>query len=473
MSDNIISIEGGTFPSNTKLYVKRGSKTLLTFWNKARNNKSTFIPYDKSTDEEILSPIFNIAPTTPTTASVKIENWCDGYTYLYNGEAIAQQEFNYTKLKPELTQKLTLVVSKDDVHYDVNGSFTTQSLLPRIEEWTSTASSISVTGAYTENDAKVVGHSIQIGNNKVVDGNECFASGLNSGRSYTVLYNIVVDYGGEETATYTGTREIYTKMFQASIAQPKVVSEGNVIVSASTNLDEEETNVGFEWRCTDWTYEFPSNTGTAYLYDSMIEGYIKNLNTSKLWKCRPYYLSDSGVYHYGDWMGIDPTNTSYFEPTVHTYSKVTIKGNTALIRGYALSGTDEVKVQGFKYWRTRGGSGHQHKVVAVPSNALTVELSNKQQTLATTLSNLEYDSEYCCVAFVTTTDGNTFYGEEQKFITGEAPSEIECVETESDTDESLIEVARYNVNGQKIDAPQKGINIIRFSDGTTKSVYVK
>ena len=152
---------------------------------------------------------------------------------------------------------------------------------------------------------------------------------------------------------------------------------------------------------------------------------------------------------------------------------MTIKGNTALIRGYALSGTDEVKVQGFKYWKTKGGSGHLNKVVAVPSNALTVELSNKQQTLTTTLSNLEYDSEYCCVAFVTTTDGNTFYGEEQKFITGESPSEIECVETESDTDESLIEVARYNVNGQKIDAPQKGVNIIRYSDGTTKSVYVK
>ena len=350
---------------------------------------------------------------------------------------------------------------------------TDEKLLPPTIEYSMTASSISATGSYVEGTVNVVNQSIQMADNELIDGNEVFVSGLNPGQSYIVKYNIEVDYGGEETATYTKTGYIYTKGFQAKMAQPKVVSEGNVIVSATTNLDEEETNVGFEWRCTDWTNEFPSNTGTAYLYDGVIEGYIKNLNTSKLWKCRPYYLSNSGVYHYGNWMGIDPTNTSYFEPTVHTYSKVTIKGNTALVRGYALSGTDEVKVQGFKYWKTRGGSGHQHKVVAVPSNALTVELSNKQQTLTTTLSNLEYDSEYCCIAFVTTTDGNTFYGEEQKFITGESPSEIECVETESDTDESLIEVARYNVNGQKIDAPQKGVNIIRYSDGTTKSVYVK
>ena len=472
LPNDILSIGNNAFDENTKLYVNKVSKTLLTFWNKNKKGKC-YTPYDKTSDEEILPPSFFIATTTQTTASVEIENWCDGFTYKYNGEETTKKMFNYTKLKPELTQKLTLVVEKDDVHYDVTGSFTTKSLSPRIETWESTASSIEAKGAYTEEDAKVVAHNIRIGDLEGHEGNEIFAYGLNPGRNYTVNYSIEVDYGGEETATYTGTSTISTQRLQVSMAQPKVVSAGNVIVSATTNLYEDENNVGFEWRCTDWTDEFPSNTGTAYLYDGTIEGNIKNLNTDKLWKCRPYYLSDAGVYNYGDWMGIDPTNTSYFEPTVHTYSKVTIKGNTALIRGYALSGTDEVKVQGFKYWKTKGGSGHLNKVVAVPSNALTVELSNKQQTLTTTLSNLEYDSEYCCVAFVTTTDGNTFYGEEQKFITGESPSEIECVETESDTDESLIEVARYNVNGQKIDAPQKGVNIIRYSDGTTKSVYVK
>jgi len=466
MPDNIMSIGDKAF--DCKTYVNKGSKTLLTFWQ-----SKNLTPYDKATDKEILPSSFNISPTTQTTASVKIENWCDGYTYIYNGETAKKGEYKYTKLRPGSTTSLKLEVLKDDAHYDVNGSFTTQSLLPRIEKWTVTSSSISATGAYTEDDAKVVGHCIRIADNEAVDGNQCFVSGLNPGRNYTAYYTIEVDYGGTETATYTGTKSIHTAYLQFSMAQPKVVSEGNVIVSASANLDENEENVGFEWRCTDWTDEFPSNTGTAYLYDGTIEGYIKNMNTSKLWKCRPYYLSNSGVYHYGDWTGIDPTNTSYFEPTVHTYSKVTIKGNTALVRGYALSGTDEVKVQGFKYWRTGKGGGIHHKVAAVPADALTVKLNNKQQTLTTTLSNLEYDSEYCCVAFVTTDDGTTFYGEEQTFITGEAPSDIESVETENASDDPIIEVARYNINGQQISAPQKGMNIIRFSNGTTKTVYVK
>ncbi len=462
--DNIVSVGEGAFPSDTRVYVNKGSKTLLAFWN-----KKGYILYDKESDEEILAPSFS-TKTTQTTASVKIENWDDGYTYKCNDEFVETAEFQYTRLKPESTCELNLVISKGDVHYDVYGSFTTQSLMPRIEEWKSTASSILATGTYTKGDAKVVSSNIQISDNEAMNGNEGAASGLDPDQYYMVKYTIEVDYGGKETAIYTDTKRVITQKLQMSTAQPKVVSEGNVIISVTTNLDDEESNVGFEWRSTDWTNEFPSNTSTAYLYDGMMEGYIRNMNTNKLWKCRPYYLSDNGTYYYGDWMGIDPTNTSYFEPTVHTYSKVTINGNTALVQGYALSGTDEVKVQGFKYWRTRGT--RLNKVISVPTDAMTVELNNKQQTLSTTLSDLEYDSEYCCVAFVTTTDGNTFYGEEQTFIIGADPTGIESIEAE-DTEDAVIEIARYNMNGQQIDAPQKGVNIIRYSNGTTKKVFVK
>lgn len=413
MPDNITLIGESAFPSNTKLYVKKGSKTLLTIWgSKNYYDSRTYKPYDKSTDQEILSPTLSVVSTTQTTASAKIENWCDGYTYECNGDVVKKAELNYTKLKPASTQNLKLVVSKDDVHYDVNGSFTTKGLSPQIDTWTSTASSISATGSYTEEDAKVVDSNIQIAGFEVVNGNHCSASGLNPGRSYTVNYKIVVDYGGTETASYTGTKYIYTQVLLFKTAQPKVVSEGNVVVSASTNLDEDEENVGFEWRCVDWTSEFPSNTGTAYLYEGTIEGNIKNLNTSKLWKFRPYYLSDSGTYHYGDWMGIDPTNTSFFEPTVRTYAKINITGNTALVRGYALSGTDEVVVKGFKYWRTGSGT----RAVSLPSDAITVE-ANGQQAISANLTGLEYNTTYHYVAFATTSTGETYYGEEQMFTT--------------------------------------------------------
>ena len=55
-----------------------------------------------------------------------------------------------------------------------------------------------------------------------------------------------------------------------------------------------------------------------------------------------------------------------------------------------------------------------------------------------------------------------------------SPTSIENIEEEpSSTSEPVIEIARYNMNGQLIQSPQKGVNIIRYSDGTTKKVYVK
>ena len=148
LPDNIVSIGTNAFAPETRLYVNKGSKTLLTFWNqKDDDGKLAYAPYDKESDKEILAPSLSIAPTTQTTASVKIENWCEGYTYLYNEKETTEQEFNYTGLQPESTQDLTLVVSADGVQYETGGSFTTQSLSPEIKEWTTTASSISATGA--------------------------------------------------------------------------------------------------------------------------------------------------------------------------------------------------------------------------------------------------------------------------------------------------------------------------------------
>lgn len=431
LGDNMMAFNGTEFISAKKtvsLYTNRGTKTLLTLWNS--NDKYLINIYDKTTGEELLPPTMNVSDITQTTVKVLL-NGCkldDGYTYSLNDEVLSDTIVAYQVLKPATQQYLTLTINKDDITHTVNGKYTTKSLEPRIEDFEVTASSISATGAYTEEDAKVVGHSIKINgyyyNNEnygAVDGNKIFMSGLNPGWGYNVEYTIEVDYGGEETATYTGSKYIYTESMKFQTAQPKVVSVGNVIVSTTVNLDENEENVGFEWRCTDWTDEFPSNTGTAYLYDGTIEGYIRNLNTDKLWKFRPYYLSNNGIYHYGDWMGVDPTNTSYFEPTVRTYAKINIDGNTALVKGYVLGGTDDIVVKGFKYWKTRTRAAVETRAASIPSDAITVEATG-QQTMSANLTGLDYNSTYHYIAFATTSAGDTYYGEEQMFMTPLATS---------------------------------------------------
>ena len=270
-----------------------------------------------------------------------------------------------------------------------------------------------------------------------------------------------------------------TKELTFTTSQPKVISAGNVIVAAESNLDDEETNVGFEWRRTDWTSDFASNTGTAYLYNGMMEGYIRNLNTEKLWKYRPYYTSDAGKTYYGEWMGIDPTNTSYFEPTVHTYANVSVNGNSAEVKGYVQRGTDNVVSKGFAYWeqpqgvKSRDAMAAPSMISSVPSNAKTVEVSGSQQVMTASISGLEYETTYCYVAFVKTSEGDIFYGEEQSFSTGDDPMGIGGIMADASDGAPVTVIARYNMSGQPITSPQPGVNILRMSDGSVKKVMVK
>ncbi len=47
------------------------------------------------------------------------------------------------------------------------------------------------------------------------------------------------------------------------------------------------------------------------------------------------------------------------------------------------------------------------------------------------------------------------------------------IENVADGGSNAVEVARYNVNGVRLNAPQKGLNIVKYSDGTSKTVVVK
>ncbi len=57
------------------------------------------------------------------------------------------------------------------------------------------------------------------------------------------------------------------------------------------------------------------------------------------------------------------------------------------------------------------------------------------------------------------------------FLVGEAPAWMAVDDITIDA--NLVEVARYNLQGQRLTAPVPGINIVLFSDGSTKKVLVK
>ena len=107
---------------------------------------------------------------------------------------------------------------------------------------------------------------------------------------------------------------------------------------------------------------------------------------------------------------MDPSDYSFFEPTVHTYEPIAVTDSTAEVKGYAMQGTDNVESQSFMNWQsTSSPSSSRMKVKGVPVDATIVEASG--HVMKTKLKGLDYDTEYNFVAFVKTTNGETFYGE--------------------------------------------------------------
>jgi len=159
--------------------------------------------------------------------------------------------------------------------------------------------------------------------------------------------------------------------------------------------------------------------------NGMLVGSLRNLNPDVYYKCRPYYTSASGNTYYGDWVGFYTADANvYFSPEVLTYSNVAVNNNSAVVKGYALEGTDVITAQGFEYWKTgttiKPASTDDRKVV----NASGIAMS-------ATLTNLDYNSTYKYRAFVTTEKG-TVYGDEIEFSTGDDPAGIGYIEIDSD-----------------------------------------
>lgn len=416
----------------------------------------------------------NYSQTTINISSVETtgDASCEvGQSYFKYKDVVYTPPYKITDLFPNANVYIYPIAVFDDELYEYPSSkmFTTKDIDLYVSYKNKTATSITVNCYCYYGDATITEECFTWQNQRQDKNKPTTFTGLDPNSSYIVTYEVRANGHIYQTTGTINTAALKLKTFQ-----PKVISAGNVIVAAETNVDDDETNVGFEWRRTDWTSDFASNTGGAYMYNGQMEGYIRNLNTEKLWKYRPYYLSNSGTYYYGDWVGVDPTNTSYFEATVHTYDKIQVEGNTALVKGYALRGTDPIKVQGFVYWKrvanAKAQDGRMY-AAAVPSNAKTVEASG--QIMNATLADLDYDSEYAYVAFVTTTEGETFYGEERTFKTEADTSGISDVMSDNASSEPATVMGYYDLNGRRIQTPERGIYIIRYSDGSSRKFMKK
>ena len=255
-----------------------------------------------------------------------------------------------------------------------------------------------------------------------------------------------------------------------NIENPQGVSATSTIVAAETNLSEEEAGAGFQWRKYDAPETLPWSEANAAIYGGRLEGIIRNLQPTSYYNVRAFYKSASGNYYYSDFVTFDPSDFSYFEPTVHTYPAESVTAQTADVRGYVLPGTDEITSQGFEYRPASASNAPAKRIAATPkaeTAAGTSVVMATGQVMTATITDLAPATTYTMRAFATTQAGTT-YGEEQTFTTA-TMSGIQAPATAT----TPTVTGYYDMSGRKLDAPQKGLTIVRYSDGTAKKIFTR
>lgn len=338
-----------------------------------------------------------------------------------------------------------------------------------------------LTSGYTPVDVEITGLKLQsdLFGERVVYGkisDSYWCGGLTPGKSYTFrLYAIVKSkVNGQEylyplrkyisVGNYTQDISFKTSSITFGEADTKGVSSSSSIITAATNIDERESGIGFQWKKYDAPSSLKPSEGAAVIRDGKIEGKLKNLQAQFYYNVRPFYKDQYGNYYFGEWITFDPSDFSYMEAIIHTYAPQDITSDKATLTGYVLEGSDDIIEQGFEY----GPSDGTRTVRRVQSPLKSDRIVATGQIMSASLNDLQPNTDYVVRAYAITAEGE-FFGEEQSFKT-DTPAEISVIDGNGN---NPVIVGYYSLTGQKLQYPQKGVNIVVYSNGVRKKIIFK
>ncbi len=399
----------------------------------------------------------HVDPMSTTNHKIQVSAYYDGDPVVLrqglrcDGQEIAVGE-NFTNLRPGQRYNVTYyVVANNEKEYTASTTCSTQPLDLYAE----------YTPGVTMCKGMVFCNPIDLTIEKlgfVDEGQqEVIWSDLEPNRYYE--YSFFADT--KESGRITGSASFNTKRLTLETQAAKATSDRKAVICALTNCDDEALRYGFEWRRYDAPEEMPSNVVKCPMYNGAIAGTLNNLSSTTYYKYRPFYQSAGGKMFYGDWVAFITADAYvYFEPEVHTYDVQNITENSAKVRGYVVTGSDDIEEQGFEYW-----SGSE--------TAQTTQASGMMMTA--TLSELKSNTEYHCRSYVKTNKGTT-YGEDVKFRTAVASS-IEEPPVKSENSFRSFDI--YTTNGLLVGRNQttmpelpRGIYILK-SGVQHKKVLIK
>lgn len=308
-----------------------------------------------------------------------------------------------------------------------------------------------------DNDANIIDEGWTFDNATISEhGNTLLVSGQTPGTSLAdgdVPSYAVIVKNGEETRLYRKAPSFLGESFPSlelkTIAEAKATSNTVALICATTNMSDDETNAGFEWRRYDAPELVPSSKANCPIIDGVMTGALRNLSANTYYKFRPFYKSNSGKTWYGEWSAFGTADAYvYFDPTVRTFEVNCDNETKATVRALVITGSDEIKEQGFEYWKHSSTESTSTRYVAATKEDNHQTIISTGQRMTATLENLEPNTTYSVRAYVTTEHGTT-YGEEQIFSTP-APTAIGNVKLDN-TQSGEMTVTINKANAQGVD----------------------
>lgn len=249
------------------------------------------------------------------------------------------------------------------------------------------------------------------------EGNILEFNGLEPETEYNKTIALTSNTGETDTINVSFT----TTALELTTQQPKIVSSSMAILLAETNMADAEVNCGFEWRRDNQPEGMASTKVYAPVANGIMAGRLKGLKDDVYYKYRAFYESSAGNKYYGDWQYIfTGDQTVEFDPVMYTYPAQAVTETTAILRGYALAGSDDFIEQGFEYWvekrvtpESAAGAPYRAYRSAIGEH-MTVQASGI--SMKVTLTDLDEGSVYKYRSYAVV-DGQTVYGSEETFTT--------------------------------------------------------
>ena len=355
----------------------------------------------------------------------------------YNDE---EQSIKFTGYSPSTAVTLTYIERKGGkITYSRNYDIMTKSLGLSAEFGKITPTSYTMTGSrdMTYHDAEIVDEGWTLDRETITQhGSTLHVTGCEPESYVNAGYAVMVKNGSETKLYYYSPSKSMQlpALTLETVAEAKATSNTVALICATTNIDDEETNTGFEWRRYDAPDLVPSSKANCPVVDGVMTGALRNLSASTYYKFRPFYKAESGKTWYGEWSAFGTADAYvYFDPTVRTYAAVCHDENSATVSGFIIAGSDDIKEQGFEYWkRDDAYATAKHTTATTDDNTHQTVVATGQR-MSAVLQNLEPNTTYIVRAYVTTEHGTT-YGEEQIFSTpySTAIGEVELDEAYSD-----------------------------------------